>query len=248
MNLKTFAHSWKGLPITIKDYYKIKSQLKKLGLNTKISFNTPFFADRYMQSGNVSTHYFYQDNLVASAIYNRNPKKHVDIGSRIDGFVSMVSIFRPIEVFDIRPLNIKINNITFKQEDIGSDNFNLSNYCDSVSCLHALEHFGLGRYGDKIDVFSLEKGLSNLIKLLANDGFMYLSLPIGEERIDFNAHRVLNISTILNLIGDRMKLVGFSFIDDDGTLHKNVDLNIERIKSNCGCNFGCGIFELRKKI
>jgi hypothetical protein len=100
--------SLRGLPITFKDYFKIKRQLKKEGLSTKITFNTPFFADRYLESGNVSTHYFYQDNYVASKIYQRNPLKHVDIGSRIDGFVSTVSIFRPLEVFDIRPLNIDI--------------------------------------------------------------------------------------------------------------------------------------------
>jgi len=239
--------SLRGLPITFKDYFKIKRQLKKEGLSTKITFNTPFFADRYLESGNVSTHYFYQDNYVASKIYQRNPLKHVDIGSRIDGFVSTVSIFRPLEVFDIRPLNIDIENITFKQEDIVGDNFNLTNYCDSVSCLHALEHFGLGRYGDKIDIYSLEKGLSNLVKLLAKDGLLYLSVPIGKERIEFNAHRVMDISTILKLTGENLEVYKFSYIDDNGQLNKDVELNPEDIFNNYGCNFGCGIFEFKKK-
>jgi hypothetical protein len=33
-------------------------------------------------------------------------------------------------------------------------------YCDSLSCLHALEHFGLGRYGDPIDPRGHEKGIT----------------------------------------------------------------------------------------
>jgi hypothetical protein len=85
----------------------------------------------------------------------------------------------------------------------------LTNYCDSVSCLHALEHFGLGRYGDKIDIYSLEKGLSNLVKLLAKDGLLYLSVPIGKERIEFNAHRVMDISTILKLTGENLEVINF---------------------------------------
>jgi len=60
--------------------------------------------DRFDQSGTASGHYFHQDLLVASRIFINNPEKHVDIGSRIDGFVAHVASFREIEVFDIRSL------------------------------------------------------------------------------------------------------------------------------------------------
>ena len=37
---------------------------------------------------------------------------------------------------------------------------------DSLSCLHAIEHFGLGRYSDPIDINGHIKGLENMISLL----------------------------------------------------------------------------------
>ena len=37
-------------------------------------------------------------------IYAARPEKHVDVGSRVDGFVAHVASFREIEVFDVRPI------------------------------------------------------------------------------------------------------------------------------------------------
>ena len=42
----------------------------------------------------------------------------------------------------------------------------LTDYCDSVSCLHALEHFGLGRYGDPVDPDGHLKGFRNLRRIV----------------------------------------------------------------------------------
>ena len=36
--------------------------------------------------------------------------------------------------------------------------------CDSISCLHALEHFGLGRYNDPLDPNGHLKGFNNISK------------------------------------------------------------------------------------
>lgn len=64
------------------------------------------------------------------------------------------------------------------------------NYCDSISSLHAIEHFGLGRYGDPIDYFGYLKALQNIAKIVKTGGTFYFSVPIGPQRIEFNAHRV----------------------------------------------------------
>jgi hypothetical protein len=37
-----------------------------------------------------------------SYIHKLNPVRHIDIGSRIDGFVANVAAFRKIEVLDVR--------------------------------------------------------------------------------------------------------------------------------------------------
>jgi hypothetical protein len=61
----------------------------------------------------------------------------------VDGFVAHVSIYREIEVFDIRPLDNKVDGIIFRQADLMKLDEKYIDYCDSISCLHAIEHFGL---------------------------------------------------------------------------------------------------------
>ena len=62
------------------------------------------FGERRQPAGAASGHYFHQDLLVARDVFARNPTRHIDVGSRVDGFVAHVASFREIEVVDIRPL------------------------------------------------------------------------------------------------------------------------------------------------
>jgi len=50
--------------------------------------------DRFDPGGDASGHYFHQDLIVARRIFERDPRKHVDVGSRIDGFVAHLAVFR----------------------------------------------------------------------------------------------------------------------------------------------------------
>jgi hypothetical protein len=167
-------------------------------------FITPCLHDRYDNAGAVNNEYFWQDLLVSQLIFADNPKIHVDIGSRLDGFVAQVAAYREIEVFDIRYLEYRIKNIVFNQADLMDEDSiktykGNSGYCDSISCLHAIEHFGLGRYGDILDSFGYEKGIANISKLLRHGGILYLSAPIGcEDYVEFNANWVFSPNTIVN--------------------------------------------------
>jgi hypothetical protein len=140
----------------------------------------------------------------------------------------------------------KIQNIVFIQADLMNPVNHLNDYCDSLSCLHALEHFGLGRYGDPLDIQGHLRGFENLSKILQQNGILYLSVPIGKQRIEFNAHRVFNIDTVLTMAKSQFELIGFSYVDDLGDLHENINLDDQQREFNCGCYYGCGIFELRK--
>ena len=241
-----FFRSIRALPQVIKEYFIIKKQNKFSSNSFKIKFKAPCLSDRFDYSGIANGHYFHQDLYVAQRIFAKNPTKHVDIGSRIDGFVAHVASFRKIETFDIRPLKGSITNIIFTQLDLMSPNEKFYNYCDSLSCLHTIEHFGLGRYSDSIDIDGYKKGFQNLFTILKNNGTLYLSVPIGPERIDFNAHRCFSISTVLKLAEDKLRLTNFSYIDDYGDLHKDITLNDSLINDNCDCYYGCGIFEFLK--
>lgn len=160
----------------------------------------PCLHDWYEEGGNAKSEYFLQDLHIARLIFKNNPTNHLDIGSSVEGFVAHVASFRMIDVLDVRPINSNIPGIVFKQMDL-SKPIELSSYesYDSISCLHALEHFGLGRYGDPIDVNGHVKGIENMSKLLSKGGILYLSVPIGIERVEFNANRVFNPQNIINI-------------------------------------------------
>lgn len=227
---------------------EFKRQTKEKGTPFPITSTFPCLTDRYEEGGAPSKHYYYQDLLIAQYIFKSQPKTHVDIGSRIDGFVAHVASFREIEVIDIRILTSNIDNIKFLQADMMNPIADSHKcYCDSISSLHAVEHFGLGRYGDPIDPEGYLKGLNNMYDMLQTGGTFYFSVPIGPQRVEFNAHRVFSVSHLLELFSDRYNLKAFSYVDDKGDLHKEVAMDENKITSNFGCNYGCGIFTLTKK-
>jgi SAM-dependent methyltransferase len=237
----------KNLRWFINDYLSLRKQLKN---NKNFQFGKfyPIFSDKNDVSGNDTGHYYHQDLLVAQRIFLNNPLLHVDIGSRIDGFVAHVASFRQIVVYDIRPNSSNIHkNIVFNNFDVMNILNTQEDSVDSVSSLHVIEHFGLGRYGDKIDIDGHLKGLDSIYKILKKGGKFYFSTPIGPQRIEFNAHRVFSLNYLLELFIPKYNIDYFSFVDDKGDLNNNIILNNNMIDTNCGCKYGCGIFELTKK-
>jgi SAM-dependent methyltransferase len=176
------------------------------------------------------------------------PRVHVDVGSRVDGFVAHVAAFRRILVIDIRPLTSRTANLEFVRADLMEPlREDLVDCCDSLSCLHALEHFGLGRYGDRIAYDGYLVALANLHRMLKQGGKLYLSVPIGPQRIEFNAHRVFSVAYLLECVQGRYDVDHFSFVDDRGDLHEHVLIRQADVDADYGCTYGCGILELTKR-
>mgnify|MGYP001181999335 CR=1 FL=1 len=238
----------KELPRYYLDLRRLKSQLA--AREDEFVFGRPFpcLGERHAASGAAKGHYFHQDLLVARRIHSSAPHTHVDVGSRVDGFVAHVASFRQIHVIDIRPLSCAIPNIAFLQADMMQPilDDSLIDCCDSLSCLHAIEHFGLGRYGDPINSNGHLLGLSNLHRILKSGGKFYFSVPIGPQRIEFNAHRVFSVSYLLHLFESQYRIDSFSFVDDDGALHENATISTDQARKSFGCVYGCGIFEMTK--
>jgi Caenorhabditis protein of unknown function, DUF268 len=212
------------------------------GQGGQVDVRRPMLDDADDNAGAASGHYFHQDLLVASRIFAAAPKRHIDVGSRIDGFVAHVATFRPVEVLDIRPLKPLVHaNIRFRQADLMAGTGVDEAVCDSLSCLHALEHFGLGRYGDPLDPQGHRKGFENLVRLLQPGGTLYLSVPIGASAVHFNAHRVFAPTEPLQWAQGRLTLLAFDHVDDAGELHLG-----SNPATLSGLAYGCGIFTLRK--
>ena len=156
----------------------------------------------------------------------------------------MLLLFREIEVIDIRPLEKSSHqNIKFIQADM----MNLQKFpkTDSISCLHAIEHFGLGRYNDPIDIDGHIKGINNLVSMLEENGKLYISFPIGKtDEIHFNAHRVFHPKSIFkhHCIKSYMELIRFDYVDDKGDLYLNSNVDSTSAK----LDYGCGIYTFKK--
>ena len=208
----------------------------------------PVLVDYDSEAGVASGHYFHQDLLVASFVHDAAPRRHVDVGSRIDGFVAHVASFREIEVLDVRNMrSCGHENIIFRRRDIIEEADLEIGICDSISCLHALEHFGLGRYSEPIDPEGHLKGFKNLVRMLEVGGRLYLSVPLGRgDEVHFNAHRVFHPRSVLAWPVDadgRLELERFDFVDDQGFLHRDIDV----ADAEGRAVFGCGIYTFRKK-
>lgn len=240
-----FVKSINGLFFYFRDFYVLKRQK---GLDTNFSFGSiyPILNERFSESGIMSGHYFHQDLYVARKIFIKNPMRHLDIGSRTDGFVAHVAVFRQIEIIDIREQSSKVKNILIRKADLMQLPSDMINAYDSISSLHAIEHFGLGRYGDPIDYNGYLKAIANITKILKKSGHLYCSVPIGQQRIEFNAHRVFSVKYLLELFKNDFKLNSFSFVNDEGDFFENVEINDLEIENNYGCKYGCGILDLTK--
>jgi SAM-dependent methyltransferase len=232
---------WRALPIFFRNIYFYSTQNKK-GLPS-IRLGDMYFTtyEKYMPGGTVDGHYFLQDIWASKLIYQSGCKFHVDIGSRVDGFVAHLLPFCKVEYVDIRPLDSPFEELKFKQGSI----LNLpypDNSIDSLSCLHVIEHIGLGRYGDPIDPQGHLKAALELCRVLQPGGKLYLGTPVGKETVCFDAHRVFFVETIVKMF-ITLELKRFDFIPDSGD---RIVENPAYSFSN-GNKYGCGLFVFEKK-
>jgi SAM-dependent methyltransferase len=202
----------------------------------------PIFVDYASEAGIASGQYFHQDLWAARRIYEAKPRAHVDVGSRVDGFVAHVLTFMPIAVVDIRPLTSDVEGLSFVQGNLTALDMP-GNSVPSLSSLHAIEHVGLGRYGDALDPDGWKKALRELARVLAPNGHLYLSVPIMDPpRVRFNADRILSPEDVLATADNlNLRLLHFSFARSHGPLHADAPVAQTDFSAEA-----CGMFEFTK--
>jgi hypothetical protein len=247
VDVRRGALSARGLPLYLRNKREFARQMAGSGREFPRGKLYPCLQDRYMGSSDALGQYFHQDLYVAQLIFRNRPERHIDVGSRVDGFVAHVASFRPIEVFDIRPSVTTAPNITFRQRDLMEERPDLDGCTDSLSCLHTLEHFGLGRYGDPVDYQGYRRGWTNLGRMLKPSGRFYFSVPIGPQRFEFDAHRVFSVPFLKGMVREHYDILSFAYINDADQLIRDADLDSPDATDSFGCRFGCGIFELLKR-
>lgn len=212
----------------------------------------PCLQDGGDRAGTIDDEYFWQDLEVARRIFLRAPIRHLDIGSRIDGFVAHVASFRNVEVMDIRPLEVAIPGITFHQADITNNSTHVDigivpGSYDSISCLHALEHFGLGRYGDPIGTKLYISALKNIASLLSKNGIFYLSTPIGQERVVFNANWIFDPIKLIRVVESLgLRLTQLKTFSKASTMLIDQSIDIVNLQMLSNERYQLGLFSFEK--
>jgi SAM-dependent methyltransferase len=170
------------------------------------------FLDATVTTG-FDRHYLLHVAWASRVLASISPDRHVDIASSLS-FATTISAFIPVQFIDIRPPRIQLNNLTCLCGSLMNLPFPSSSV-NSLSCMHVIEHIGLGRYGDPYDPEGDLKAVSEIKRVLANHGHLLFVVPIGGEAvIQFNAHRIYTYRQICELFND-YKLMDFSLIPDD---------------------------------
>jgi hypothetical protein len=112
----------------------------------------------------------------------------------------------------------------------------------SVSSLHSIEHFGLGRYGDSLDPLGHEKGILAISECVGAGGSLIVSFPIGTSSVEFNEQRIIDPSWPVQTL-ENFELYNFVLIPWKGL--PSLTINPQEVdKSKTG---QAGLYWFRRK-
>lgn len=181
-------------------------------------------------------HYTYHPAWAARKLVELSPPYHVDIASQLQWAVQ-VSAFVPVRFYDYRPAKVELDNLTTGFADLTRLHFD-DGSVPSLSCMHVVEHVGLGRYGDEVDYDGDLKAMRELARVLAPGGHLLFVVPTGAPRIQFNAHRIYSHAQVVEAF-PTLTLSEFALIPDgpeDGELVRDADPALaDRQRYACGC-------------
>jgi SAM-dependent methyltransferase len=219
-------------PFVFFDYLKFVRKDKTSRFKNKIKDFYPQIKDKTIKTS-FDTHYVYHTSWAARKVKQINPEFHVDISSSLY-FSGIVSAFVPVQFYDYRPADLNLSNLSSNHCDLNKLHFS-DNSIESLSCMHTIEHIGLGRYGDKIDPEGDLKAIEELTRVIKPGGSLLFVTPVGKPRIEFNAHRIYSYDMVMSMFED-LKLKEFSLVTDPGEFIEHADSDIvKKQKYGCGC-------------
>jgi SAM-dependent methyltransferase len=230
------------LPSFIREFVAFRKRSKKDGRFTvKFSDLFPCLLDR-TPSTNFEPHYLFHPAWAARVVSQIAPQKHIDISSTLH-FSTIVSAFVPVDFYDYRPVDLRLSGLNTLRGDLMKLPFE-DNTVESISCLHTVEHVGLGRYGDPLDPDGDIRAAKELLRVTKPGGSLIFVTPVGKPLIAFNAHRIYSYQQVLDLFPD-MTVREFSLVPDDYKkygLIQNADPSMVQDQ-----NWACGCFWFEKK-
>ena len=186
-------------------------------------------------------HYIYHLAWAARILNKIKPASHVDISSSLY-FSSIISAFIPLTFIDYRPARLRLHGLMTASANLTDLPF-ADNSFESISCMHVLEHVGLGRYGDPLDPLGDLAAIDELIRVTALGGSLLVVVPVGRKHIAYNAHRVYDNSEFINYFSG-MQLVESALIGDESS---GIDLVQNAPQEICAKQeYGCGCYYFKK--
>ncbi|WP_162525196.1 DUF268 domain-containing protein [Rariglobus hedericola] len=182
-------------------------------------------------------HYFYHPAWACRVLRSINPAHHIDISS-IFSFAGCISAFWPTDYYEYQPPTVKLDGLQAGRVDLCALPF-ADKSVASLSCLHVIEHVGLGRYGDPLDPDGDIKAARELVRVLAPAGHFLFVTPVAEiASVEFNAHRIYSFEAVMALFPS-LKLQEFAVVLDDHHrgLIRHADASLL-----AGQRFACGCF------
>jgi SAM-dependent methyltransferase len=201
----------------------------------------PCFGDKTTSAG-FDRHYVYHTAWAARILAHTRPELHVDISSSLY-FVGLVSAFVPMQHYDYRPADLHLENLTSSFADLLRLPFE-NNSIRSLSCMHVVEHVGLGRYGDPLDAEGDVKAMAELKRVIAPGGQLLFVVPVGRPRVCFNAHRIYSYGEVCDAFAG-LNVQQFRLVPDDPNEGALIEAAPDKVLEQ---DYACGCFWLRKPM
>lgn len=221
-------------PFIFFDYLKfLKLKDTRFAFNLKNVY--PCVKDKTVKTG-FDRHYVYHTSWAARKVKEIDPEFHIDISSSLY-FSGIVSAFVPVKFYDYRPAEISLSGLESLHADLVTLPFEDDSIC-SLSCMHVIEHIGLGRYSEALDPEGDLKAIKELKRVLAKDGNLLFVVPMGNTaKIEFNAHRIYTYKQVIEYFSD-LTLKEFSLIPESKggmVSEKDATVALENENYACGC-------------
>lgn len=228
-------------PLYLRDFLALKYMQKEKRFSLYWRDQWPCLLDKTSFT-KFDRHYVYHTSWAARILAQTKPDKHVDISSSLF-FVGIVSAFIPVDFYDYRPADLQLSQLNTKHADLTRLQFGTGTI-SSLSCMHVIEHVGLGRYGDPLDPDGDLKAIGELKRVLAKGGNLLFVVPMGKSRIAFNAHRIYSLEQIQDYFSD-LVLKEFVLIPDDFSIPPMLNPAGEIVKRQ---EYACGCFWFQKPL
>lgn len=182
-------------------------------------------------------HYLYHVAWAVRVLKSIGPKEHVDISSSLY-FSATASAFFKIKHYDYRPPELLLDNLEVDRCDVTHLHFE-DESLESLSCMHVIEHIGLGRYGDPLNYDGDIIAIKELKRVVKKDGYLLFVVPISHKsKVRFNGERVYTFAQIQSYFSD-MHLINFALItsefDGTGLIQNPSDEILQKVNHGCGC-------------